>query len=105
MTRTDLHRCYSPISFTVIRSYKGTVNVNGNGSFLNYNPSSEINIGNSSPGYLNISDGGKFTASQSVVYVGGRGAEQGEVNVSGPNSVLDANRLYIGVWGNGKLDV
>ncbi|WP_437178305.1 antirestriction protein [Escherichia coli] len=21
MTRTDLHRCYSPISFTVIRNY------------------------------------------------------------------------------------
>ncbi|WP_420361493.1 hypothetical protein [Escherichia coli] len=52
-----------------------------------------------------MSDGGKFTASQSVVYVGGRGAGQGEVNVSGPNSVLYANRLYIGVWGNGKLEV
>ncbi|EHT3682543.1 autotransporter outer membrane beta-barrel domain-containing protein, partial [Escherichia coli] len=90
---------------SVGNGYKGTINVNGNGSFLNYNPSSEINIGNSSPGYLNISDGGKFTASQSVVYVGGRGAGQGEVNVSGPNSVLDANRLYIGVWGNGKLEV
>ena len=25
--------------------------------------------------------------------------------MSGPNSVLDANRLYIGVWGNGKLEV
>ncbi|MDN5148173.1 hypothetical protein LVK52_26810, partial [Escherichia coli] len=22
MTRTDLHRCYSPISFTVIRTYR-----------------------------------------------------------------------------------
>ncbi|HFU7449691.1 TPA: ESPR-type extended signal peptide-containing protein, partial [Escherichia coli] len=85
--------------------YKGTINVNGNGSFLNYNLSSEINIGNSSPGYLNISDGGKFTALQPTVYVGGRGGGQGEVNVSGPNSVLDANRLYIGVWGNGKLEV
>ncbi|HCW2913176.1 TPA: autotransporter outer membrane beta-barrel domain-containing protein [Escherichia coli] len=85
--------------------YKGTINVNGNGSFLNYNLSSEINIGNSSPGYLNISDGGKFTALQPTVYVGGRGGGQGEVNVSGPNSVLDANDLYIGVWGNGKLEV
>ncbi|HAX9993441.1 TPA: autotransporter outer membrane beta-barrel domain-containing protein [Escherichia coli] len=90
---------------SVGNGYKGTINVNGNGSFLNYNLSSEINIGNSSPGYLNISDGGKFTALQPVVYVGGRGGGQGEVNVFGPNSVLDANRLYIGVWGNGKLEV
>ncbi|WP_350354225.1 hypothetical protein [Escherichia coli] len=90
---------------SVGNGYKGTINVNGNGSFLNYNPSHEINIGNSSPGYLNISDGGKFTASQSVVYVGGRGGGQGEVNVFGPNSALDADRLYIGVWGNGKLEV
>ncbi len=90
---------------SVGNGYKGTINVNGNGSFLNYNLSSEINIGNSSPGYLNISDGGKFTALQPTVYVGGRGGGQGEVNVSGPNSVLDANRLYIGVWGNGKLEV
>ncbi|EHX7686681.1 autotransporter outer membrane beta-barrel domain-containing protein, partial [Salmonella enterica] len=90
---------------SVGNGYKGTINVNGNGSFLNYNPSQEINIGNSSPGYLNISDGGKFTASQSVAYVGGRGGGQGGVNVFGPNSVLDANRLYIGVWGNGKLEV
>nr|WP_284068865.1 hypothetical protein [Escherichia coli] len=93
----------NPLS--VGNGYEGTINVNGNGSFLNYNPSQEINIGNSSPGYLNISDGGKFTASQSVGYVGGRGGGQGEVNVFGPNSVLDANRLYIGVWGNGKLEL
>ncbi|HGX4423541.1 TPA: ESPR-type extended signal peptide-containing protein, partial [Escherichia coli] len=99
---SDYNYAY-PLS--VGNGYKGTINVNGNGSFLNYNPSREINIGNSSPGYLNISDGGKFTASQSVAYVGGRGGGQGEVNVSGPNSVLDANRLYIGVWGNGKLEV
>ncbi|MCZ0576317.1 autotransporter outer membrane beta-barrel domain-containing protein [Escherichia coli] len=99
---SDYNYAY-PLS--VGNGYKGTINVNGNGSFLNYNLSSEINIGNSSPGYLNISDGGKFTALQPTVYVGGRGGGQGEVNVSGPNSVLDANRLYIGVWGNGKLEV
>ncbi len=92
-------------SLSVGNGYKGTINVNGNGSFLNYNPSNEINIGNSSPGYLNISDGGKFTASQAVVYVGGRGGGQGEVNVFGPNSVLDAYRLDIGLLGNGKVEV
>nr|WP_243409831.1 hypothetical protein [Salmonella enterica] len=50
------------------------MNVNGNGSFLNYNPSSEINIGYSSPGYLNISDGGKFTAFDTAIP--GQSAEQ-----------------------------
>ncbi len=94
----------SSYSLSVGNGYKGTINVNGNGSFLNYNPASEIHIGNSSPGYLNISDGGKFTASQAAVYVGGRGG-QGEVNVFGPNSVLDAYRLDIGVLGNGKVEV
>lgn len=95
----------SSYSLSVGNGYKGTINVNGNGSFLNYNPANEIHIGNSSPGYLNISDGGKFTASQAVVYVGGRGGGQGEVNVFGPNSVLDAYRLDIGVLGNGKVEV
>ncbi|HHW0869818.1 TPA: ESPR-type extended signal peptide-containing protein, partial [Escherichia coli] len=92
-------------ALSVGNGYKGTINVNGNGSFLNYNPSRGINIGYSSQGYLNISDGGKFTASQSEVYVGGSGGGQGEVNVFGPNSVLDANSLYIGIRGNGKLEV
>ena len=60
--------------------------------------SSEIHIGNSSPSYLNISDGGKLTASQAAVYVGGRGG-QGEVNVFGPNSVLMLSSRY---WCTGK---
>ncbi len=29
MTRTDLHRCYSPISFTVIRTYLAYMEANG----------------------------------------------------------------------------
>ncbi|WP_407861471.1 ESPR-type extended signal peptide-containing protein, partial [Escherichia coli] len=91
--------------------YKGTINVNGNGSFLNYNSSREINIGNSSPGYLNISNGGKFisTPSDSVwgtIYVGGRGKSSGVISVSGKGSLLEpAYRVYVGVWGGGKLEV
>ncbi|NUD47710.1 hypothetical protein HUC43_21745, partial [Escherichia coli] len=91
--------------------YKGTINVNGNGSFLNYNSSHEINIGNSSPGYLNISNGGKFisTPSDSVwatIYVGGSGKSSGVISVSGKGSLLEpAYRVYVGVWGDGKLEV
>ncbi|EJW7757757.1 autotransporter outer membrane beta-barrel domain-containing protein [Escherichia coli] len=96
---------------SVGNDYKGTINVNGNGSFLNYNSSREINIGNSSPGYLNITNGGKFisTPSDSIwgsIYAGGRGGASGVIKVSGKGSLLEpAYRLYVGVWGDGKLEV
>ncbi|WP_409187239.1 autotransporter outer membrane beta-barrel domain-containing protein [Escherichia coli] len=89
---------------SVGNGYKGTINVNGNGSFLNYNPSSEINIGNQSPGYLNITNGGKFISTQSNA--GGRGGASGVIKVSGKGSLFEpAYRLYVGVWGAGKLEV
>ncbi|HFS4713151.1 TPA: ESPR-type extended signal peptide-containing protein, partial [Escherichia coli] len=103
------HAYAYPLS--VGNGYEGTINVNGNGSFLNYNISGgiEINIGNQSPGYLNITNGGKFISTQSNswgLYAGGRGGASGVIKVSGKGSLFEPpDRLYVGVWGAGKLEV
>ncbi|HHA3672027.1 TPA: autotransporter outer membrane beta-barrel domain-containing protein [Salmonella enterica subsp. enterica serovar Muenchen] len=88
-------------------AYKGTLNITGSGSVLNYEPSSEIDIGDAANGYLNISDGGHFIGSPRgyEIYVGGRGKADGEIKVSGSGSLLNFNGLYIGVWGKGQLEI
>ncbi|ENA5520841.1 autotransporter outer membrane beta-barrel domain-containing protein [Escherichia albertii] len=89
----------------------GEINITGKGSVLNYYANNEINVGDVSEGYLNITDGGQFisTPANSVfgtIYVGGRHGGSGKIKVSGEGSLLEpAYRLYIGVWGDGKLEV
>ncbi|EIX2470775.1 hypothetical protein MKG78_004549 [Escherichia coli] len=97
--------------FNIGNGGKGTVNIDGEGSVLNFIPGDkEINVGNTSAGYLNITNGGKFISTPSddlfgSIYVGGRGKSSGVISVSGQGSLLQpAYRVYVGTWGAGKLD-
>ncbi|MBS9324595.1 autotransporter outer membrane beta-barrel domain-containing protein, partial [Escherichia coli] len=79
---------------------------------LNFIPGDEeINVGDTSAGYLNITNGGKFISTPSdnvwgTIYAGGRGKSSGVISVSGKGSLLEpAYRVYVGAWGAGKLEV
>ncbi|HFP1082298.1 TPA: ESPR-type extended signal peptide-containing protein, partial [Escherichia coli] len=98
--------------FNIGQGGEGVVNIDGAGSVLNFIPGDEeINVGYSSTGYLNITNGGKFISTPSdsswgSIYAGGRGGASGVIKVSGKGSLLEpAYRLYVGVWGDGKLEV
>ncbi|MEB7340777.1 autotransporter outer membrane beta-barrel domain-containing protein [Escherichia coli] len=98
--------------FNIGKGGEGTVNIDGAGSVLNFIPGDEeIIVGDTSAGYLNITNGGKFISTPSddawgTIYAGGRGGASGVIKVSGKGSLLEpAYRLYVGAWGDGKLEV
>lgn len=103
----------------------GTVNIRGAGSEMvidRPNDTGEISIGtNGATGYLNITDGGKFTALQTPsgkgVLIGSRGVvnwgisgvhsdgySKGYVTVDGKDSLFySGDRVLIGIYSEGQL--
>lgn len=88
---------------------RGELNISGAGSTLA--ALSEISIGYTSEGYLSVTDGG-YASSDAALYIG-RGNmsannassvnAKGYVYVGGPDSRIDADRVFVGTYGSGSM--
>ena len=83
----------------------GTVTVDGAGS--RWNNANGLTIGNFGNGTLAIQNGGVFSNSGGLVYVGEESGSSGTVTVDGAGSSLfhTGNFMFIGVAGDGTLEI